>query len=182
MRKENHILPVMNSNYVEGCGFIADNLFITSGHVIKDSENPFIYIRGKRISLSQPKFYECDLKNSDKYDVAIYELPETETGYELYDGEIKVGQILESLSFKNLGETLVQCDVTVCDNFEGNYFSGLTSKNLKAGCSGSPVLLGNKVVGIMTKGNNDNFDNPENKAFPLNLCMFLSAKSLKKIL
>lgn len=180
MRKGNHILPVMNTNYVEGCGFIADNLFITSGHVIKDSENPFIYIRGKRISLLQPKFYECDVENVDRFDVAVYKLPETETGFELYDGEITAGQILESLSFKNLGETLVQCDVTVDNIFEGNYFSGFTSKNLKAGCSGSPVLLGNKVVGIMTRGNNDNFDNPIDNAFPLNFCMFLSAKSLIK--
>lgn len=182
MRKENYILPVMNTNYVEGCGFIAENLFITSGHVIKDSENPFINIRGKRIRLSHTKFYECDIENVDKFDVAVYELPDVETGFELYDGEIKTGQILDSISFKNLGETLVQCDVTVGNMFEGNYFSGLTSKNLKAGCSGSPVLLGNKVVGILTQGNNDNFNNPIDKTFPLNFCMFLSTKSIKRFL
>lgn len=182
MSKVNYIYPVMNTNYIEGCGFLVDNFFITSGHVIKDSENPFIYIMGKRIRLLHPKFYECDSENVDRFDVAVYELPELETGLELYDGEIKTGQKLESISFKNLGETLVQCDVTVGDIFEGNYFSGLTSKNLKAGCSGSPVLLGNKVIGIMTQGNNDNFNNPIDKALPLNFCMFLSTKSIKRFL
>ena len=53
-----YILPIQNTNYVDGCGFLIDGYFITSGHVIRDSENPFIILsKGKRY-LTQPSFYE----------------------------------------------------------------------------------------------------------------------------
>ena len=92
MSKINCIYPVMNTNYIEGCGFLADNFFITSGHVIKDSENPFIYIRGKRVRLLHPKFYECDSENVDRFDVAVYELPELETGWNYTMVKLKLGK------------------------------------------------------------------------------------------
>lgn len=38
-----YILPIQNTNYVDGCGFLIDGYFITPGHVIRDSENPFIF-------------------------------------------------------------------------------------------------------------------------------------------
>lgn len=55
-----YILPIQNTNYVDGCGFLIDGYFITSGHVIRDSENPFIILsKGKRY-LTQPSFYEVN--------------------------------------------------------------------------------------------------------------------------
>lgn len=176
------VIPIHTSNNEEGCGFFIDHYFLTSGHVITDSENPRIYVNKRWINLTNPIFYEDNRTDPDCYDLAVFDVRDDYSELELFEGDIKPGEILKSISFKDLGEKYVECDVEVNDLREGNYFGGLTDINLKAGCSGSPVLIGNKVVGMMTKGNNNDFDMPMNPDLPLNFCIFLSSKAIKKFL
>lgn len=180
------IFPIQNENYVEGCGFLIGEYFITSGHVIEKSEAPFIIIEGKKIQLSEPLFFEANLNDSTSYDLAIFSISTLRNNsLELFEGDIVEGMELTSYSYKRneSGYDLIKCEAIVGSHEEGNYFSALTSMDLRSGSSGSPVLIGNKVVGIMTKGNNDDYDNPINSHLPINLCMFLSfghiIKSLK---
>lgn len=51
-----YILPIQNTNYVDGCGFLIDGYFITPGHVIRDSENPFIFFQKGNVILRSPRF------------------------------------------------------------------------------------------------------------------------------
>ena len=176
------VLPIHTANNEEGCGFFIGHYFLTSGHVITDSENPRIYVNNRWINLTNPISYEDNRTEPDCYDLAVFDIKTVFGEFELFDGDIKPGEILKSVSFKELGVKYVECDVEVNDFKEGNYFGGLSSINLKAGCSGSPVLIGNKVVGIMTKGNNDDFDMPMNPILPLNFCIFLSSNAIKKVL
>ena len=179
-----YILPVDCSNNVEGCGFIINDLFITSGHIIKDAENPTIRVFGEKINLSNPVFLDCDENDSNKYDLAVFPIPGTISELELYDEKIENGMGLQSISFRNLGKEIVKCEVTVANDIfnEGNYFGALTSRNLKEGSSGSPVLIGNKVVGIMTKGNNNGVNEPCEPALPINFCVFLSSLAIKEVI
>ena len=54
--------------------------------------------------------------------------------------------------------------------------------NLKEGSSGSPVLIGNEVAGILIYGNNSGFNYPCDKNFPINFCFFLSSKSIQEVI
>ena len=184
MNIEHYILPVDCSNHVEGCGFIINGHFITSGHIIKEGKSPSIRVFGEKINLSNPVFLECDENDSKKYDLAVFPIPGAISELELYDGKIENGMGLQSISFRKLGEETVKCEVIVTNDIfnEGNYFGALTSKNLKAGSSGSPVLIGNKVVGIMTKGNNNGVDEPCEPALPTNFCVFLSSLAIKEVI
>lgn len=175
----------MNENHVEGCGFLVGEYFITSGHFIEKSVKPFVVIEGTQIRLSEPLFHEANENDPTRYDLAIYSIPtHKNNGLELYEREIEEGVKLTSYSYKRSqrGYDLVECEAKVGNAKEGNYFSALTSINLKSGCSGSPVLIGNKVVGIMTKGNNDDYDIPINSLLPINFCMLLSFGSIIKLL
>lgn len=179
------IFPIQNENYVEGCGFLIGEYFITSGHVIEKSENPFITIEGKKKQLSDPLFFEANQNDPTRYDLAIFSRPaHKNSSLELFEGEIEEGMEFTSYSYRRSesGYDLTKCEAIVGSLKEGNYFSALTSMNLKSGCSGSPVLIGNKVVGIMTKGNNDDYDKPINCNFPINLCMFLPFGHIIKLL
>ena len=184
MNIEHYILPVDCSNHVEGCGFIINGHFITSGHIIKEGKSPSIRVFGEKINLSNPVFLECDENDSKKYDIAVFPIPRVISGLELHDGKIENGMRLQSISFRKLGKEIVKCEVTVANDIfnDGNYFGALTSKNLKVGSSGSPVLIGNKVVGIMTKGNNNGVDEPCEPALPINFCIFLSSLAIKEVI
>lgn len=178
-----NIYPIISENYEEGCGFLMGHYFITSAHVIATSKNPYIRIHGKKVSLMNSVFYEYSRLDPQGYDLAVFYIPEFYGELELYEGTITSGLTLTSQSFRKLGEEYIECEVTVSDFKEGNYFGGLSSINLKAGCSGSPVTIGNKkVVGVMTAGNNDNHDMPLDPKLPVNFCVFLSSSSIKRVL
>ena len=175
-------IPIQSSNYNGGCGFFIGHHFITAGHVIKNSENPAISINQKRVNLTNPVFLEDNESDPNGYDLAIFDFEDFHGDLELGTDEIIPGKILRSHSFRRLGEEFVECDVEVNDYKEGNYFGGLSSTNLKGGCSGSPVLIGNKVVGMIVKGNNNDLDIPVSPNYPLNFCVFLSSKAISKVL
>lgn len=180
----NGIYPIVGENYELGCGFFLGRYFLTSAHVIDYCEKPSIKLGDEKINLEDPVFYEWSEKNSEGYDLAIFEIHGYDNGLDLYEGEISPGLYLTSKSYKlsDLGIQPLECKVIVTDYVEGNYFGGLSSINLKTGSSGSPVIDGDKVVGIMTAGNNDDYDDQMNHGLPLNFCVFLSYRAIRKIL
>ena len=173
---------INSDNYEEGCGFFIDHYFITSGHVITECENPCIKISEEKICLTNPVFYEDNRRDPYGFDLAIFAVPGQNSELGLYEGEITPNLILTSKSFRCLDQEYLECKVTVNDYMECNYFGGRSSVNLKSGSSGSPIVIGNKVAGMMTRGNNDDRDIPMIPNLPLNLCIFLSAKSIRRLL
>lgn len=176
------VIPINSTNNGEGCGFIIGHYCITAAHVITGSKNPHIIVNQKRINLTNPIFFEDNESDPMGYDLAIYDCGDLNGELDLYDGEITLGQVLHSHSFKELGTQYVECDMEVCAYNEGNYFGGIASINLKAGCSGSPVLLGDRVAGMIVKGNNNDMNEPVNQELPLSFCIFLSSNAIKRVL
>lgn len=178
------VLQVHNSNNTEGSGVLVGN-FITAGHVIEQAENPYIKIFGKRIELCESRQIALlNEGNENGYDVAIYDIPEFTSKLVLSDIFPKSGDTLQSLSYKMtaLGSELLDCIATVNDIVCGNYFGAETSINLKEGSSGSPVISNGKLMGIMSKGNNDGNGNKNIPELPLSFCLFLSASKIKELL
>lgn len=100
------------------------------------------------------------------------------------DTVIESGMKLKSISFKTStsGFDLIECDAFVECYKQENYFGALTNTHLKAGCSGGPAIIGNEVVGILTKGNNNGNNEPCNNMLPINFCLFLSSKAIRRII
>lgn len=177
MDYKKYILPISSHNYYEGCGFFIGDYFITCGHVIEHAEKPFIYISQKQIQLDKPVFFEYS-KETSSYDLAVFHIPGINTELSLDEKIIEEGFVAHSVSFRRQGEQLVECNVTIGPNSEANYISGLSEIPLKSGCSGSPILIGNQVVGMITGGNNNGDETPCNPNLPLNFCAFLSSKAI----
>lgn len=183
MNKYKYIIPVFSTNNVDGCGFFIDNFFITAGHIISMAENPFILLSGKKVYLEKPLYFEVN-KDYTGHDLAIFSIPSVKSDLRLFQEEIKPGTTLVSISFKEgmCGTVLCECNATVYDFNIGNYFGAITDMNLKEGSSGSPVLIGNEVAGILIYGNNNGFNFPCDKNFPVNFCCFLSSKSIQEVI
>lgn len=165
-----------------GCGTMIDDLFITAGHVIIDGTiNPYIVAKGKKILLDSSRMVYCANEGENGgLDLAIYRIPELRSNLTLWNEIPQIGTILKSASWKlsSLGYERVECDVEVNNFKEDCYFGGNTSLNLKAGSSGSPIMFGDKVAGILCFGNNDGYNNKVNNDFQLNFCVFLSSKAI----
>lgn len=176
-----NIYPIHCTDYDEGCGFFIGSRFFTSGHVIAQADNPYIEVCGERVYLTNPIYFGDNEIDANDYDLAVFDIPSCFGSFELYEYAIKSGIVLKSLSYKHLGTEFVETDVVTGEQ-EGNYISGISKANLKSGSSGSPVLIGNKVVGIMTKGNNNDLDEPFNPELPLNYCVFLSSTAIRNVI
>lgn len=74
MDLQDYVFPIQSKDYVD-CGFLIGEYFITSGHVIEKSENPFITIEGKKMQLSDPLFFEANPNVPTRYDLAIFSIP-----------------------------------------------------------------------------------------------------------
>lgn len=179
----NNLFAIHSSNYQEGCGFFIGNRFFTSGHIIAKAQKPFIKICGEEVNLKESIFYQYDELDSNNYDLAVFEISNFNSNLELYEYAIEPRMTLISKSYKTIdkGTVFIETEV-ITQGQEGNYFCGISKANLKSGSSGSPVLIGNKVVGILTKGNNNDFDEPMNPDLPLNFCMFLSASAIRNVI
>lgn len=181
MDYKKYILPIGSRNNYEGYGFFIGDYFITCGHVIKNAERPSLHISGKRIRLDKPVFLEY-AEGTSGHDLAIFHIPYNKSELSLYEGIVEEGVVVHSISFKRLGEQLIECDVTIGPDKEANYISGLSEILLKSGCSGSPILIGNQVVGMITGGNNNGDGTPCNPNLPLNFCAFLSSKAISDVI
>lgn len=111
-----YILPIFSTNNVDGCGFFIDNLFITTGHIISMAENRFMLLSGKKVYLEEPLYFEVN-EDYTGHDLAIFSIPSVKSDLRLFQGEIKHGTTLTSVSFKEemCGTVLCECNATVYD-------------------------------------------------------------------
>jgi len=175
--------PVQGSE--NGCGVQVGDMFITAGHVIMESDKPFIFVNGEKLFLDKTRMIACyDEFETGGLDVAIFKVPELSSSLILSSHIPTNGDILKSISFKMSasGYDRIECDVTVGNCREGHYYGATTNVNLKAGSSGSPVIIGNEIVGILCRGNNNDLDEQIDFEFPINFCVFLSSKSLLELI
>lgn len=191
------IVPIFSGGACCGNGFFVGDLFFTSGHVVANSPEPYIEIDSKRIKLVKDIRLTCHRTddNPDSYDIAIFKIVEMRSDLAFNYGEIGTDMCFESISFneKSGGFTMPEyCTAKIIgdeytnilgEDFQNSIYFGIeTSKSLKEGCSGSPVFLNGKVIGILTGGNNKGDGTKCNEKLPLNFCYVLTAKAIKKLM
>lgn len=172
------VFQINSTNYVEGCGVIVDDLFITAGHVIEMSLNPNVEIEGERYPLVEDEALYIDTNKTGSctgYDLAIFRFKEVNSPLLLTDIFPSEGDQLLSCSYKTLpiGSSYQECLGKVMQHYE-NYFECNFETSLSEGSSGSPVFDGEKVVGIL-------YGDREGKESS-NKVLFLSASAIMKLL
>lgn len=194
MKELDYIFPIFgHSADVIGQGFVADGFFITAAHVLTVDLAAYIVFQGKTISLAKEtpivKRYppiENNIVNLDRNsppDVAVFNFKGVNSPLRLSDYSPKEGEEVASLCvFENTnnglfavtsGEeenefVLSEIKGTIMPDRMGNYFGCII--NRRSTSSGSPLIIGNNVVGIMNSGHDND------------VCVYLSAKSIINLL
>lgn len=192
MDYKNYILPINDAN--DGTGVLVGNYLITAGHVVKGCATPSVFISGQTYYLKSSNRVFLDdnsSKNSEGYDLAVYDLECVNDSLMLSDDVPSKNEKLLSLSYKTIrtkeagvGVGVFSTSIKVEKRIEqmtgkvieyyDNYFECLMEDCLCEGKSGSPLLLGNKVVGIL-------IGDKEGKSSS-NTVLYLSSKSIVKLL
>lgn len=173
---EQCIFPIMDGSECVGQGFVADGYFITAAHVVKKYPNCFVDINHQRILLkgTVPLYIgKGDIEyNSKAVDVVIYYFRNMPSFLHLSTRvPISTDTIINCCVFPKFDSStnIYQNKLSVrpaalCNEDVGNYFYCKCERG--EGSSGSPLILGTEVVGIMHGGK-----------FEESLCAFLRPSS-----
>lgn len=175
-----------------GNGTIVNGLFITAGHVVKDTSRLSFHYKNHnyKLPLGEALFCEYnDPMSEDGYDICIFKNQELRSNFELAIKPPTIGETLISISYKhivsipniinpkNIFERLSEerfeekiCNAKVV-SVEGNFFACQMEEPLEEGRSGSPVLSGNTIVGFLHGGKDSGY-----------YCVFQSASSLNNLI
>lgn len=179
----NYLLPIFGQHAdIIGQGFIADGYFITASHVLNLDSAAYIVYQGKTISLTKetPIVNSCppmengivNLDETSPADVAVFNFKGVSSPLHLSEYVPSKGEELLSLCvFDNhgifsekSGYVLSEKKGVTMQERTGNYYG--CGINRRSGSSGSPLLIGNDVVGIMQSGHDND------------ICVCLSAKAV----
>ena len=184
MKLEQYIFPIYNGDTIIGQGFVADGYFITAAHVVKDYPFCYVVLKEKRLVLSQEEpvlMGKDDIYHDEKtMDIVVYSYDNVASLLHLSEYIPQRGDQLNSLcvhevsipfSLKKVAPQVATLDVSqeqsiVTGREEGNYFYCHCKRY--GGSSGSPLIKGNEVVGIM-HGGDDN-----------GLCAFLKSQVINQ--
>lgn len=181
MELSQYIFPIYSGGTIVGQGFVADGYFITAAHVVKDFPDSFAVLNGKRFELSKEEsafIGEGDIDHDPQMmDVVLYPFDEIDSPLHISDYVPQKGETFESHCMHEVMDVnslnphfkITMEPAVSTGHEEGNYFY-CRCKRFK-GSSGSPLLKGNEVVGIL-HGGDDN-----------GLCAFIKdSVILKKII
>ena len=190
---EKYVFPVCcgtKDGESDGCGVLVGDLFVTAGHVIEHAVVAHVYIDHVDYELRKEDavYYSFDDKESldtNASDIAVFMLEGVEPSpLTLAEDLPSIGDDLISVSYlhyakKNANATSIfdanievyeklVCNAKVTEISE-NFFASEMEVQLKPGSSGSPVLAGNKVIGILHGGKDSQ-------------CVFQSTESLVRLM
>ena len=192
MNREDYILFIDGGLSNDGVGFFIGNTFITAGHVINDNIIHTINVNRRKFELkkSDAIYLNCaeyDNVSPDIPDLAIFEFKNINSPLILANDSPIVGQCLEFISKRRVVENnevngipsiFTQSESIKTHSCKGevvahdaDYWECHTDKILRKGDSGSPVMKGNFVYGILVGGKPGT---PK--------CAFISAERILKII
>ena len=191
MNREDYILFIAGE-LPDGVGFFIGNTFITAGHVINNNSIHTINVNGRKIELkkSDALYLNCaefDMVCRDIPDLAIFEFTDVNSPLILANESPTEGQCLEVISKRRviihneangLPSIFAQSE-SIKTHFckgevvahDADYWECHTDKLLQEGDSGSPVMKGNSVYGVLVAGEPGTHK-----------CVFLSAQRILKII
>lgn len=170
LETDKYIVPIFNLDNTDGIGFFVGNYFVTAGHVVLTG-SPFIFFKGKQYWLEKEKALllktlESESTFENGLDIAVFYIEAIDSPLEFSNIPVSVGTELTSrCSFRHYSEEFgeawsIERIPGRVSHEMGNYFKCDLSRTLHEGSSGSPILLDDKVIGILC----GNFpEDPENR-------------------
>lgn len=167
---DKYIVPIFNANNTDGIGFFVGHYFFTCGHVVA-AGCPFFFINGKKYLLEKEKALFLSTLDSEStfengLDIAVFPIDSVNSPLEFADKPVEIGAELTSLcAFRRYSEEYgeawsVERIPGRVTHEMGNFFKCDLSWALHEGSSGSPILLDDKVIGLLC----GNFrEDPENR-------------------
>lgn len=170
LETDKYIVPIFNLDNTEGIGFFVGNYFVTAGHVVLTG-SPFIFFKGKQYWLEKEKALllktlESESTFENGLDIAVFYIEAIDSPLEFSNIPVSVGTELTSrCSFRHYSEEFgeawsIERIPGRVSHEMGNFFKCDLSRTLHEGSSGSPILLDDKVIGILC-GNYP--EDPENR-------------------
>ncbi|MBR3911838.1 MAG: trypsin-like serine protease [Alistipes sp.] len=169
---ENYVIPIA-VGCCDGNGVVVGDLLMTAGHVVNKGDTIHINIKGDTYSLNKNDAIVCLEEKSNEEglfnDCAVYKLNNRYNHLTIENYIPTVGDILQSVSYKHIVEKqtadcvgfwgtqykesyeLCTLRATVVDII-GNFIICEMNEPLEEGRSGSPLICGDKVVGILHGG------------------------------
>lgn len=178
MELSQYIFPIYSGGTIVGQGFVADGYFITAAHVVQDFPGCFAVLNEKRFDMAKKEaafIGDGDIDHDPLViDAALFPFDSIDSPLHLSNYAPHKGDTLENycvhevmdVSSLNPHFNLTMEPAVINGDEEGNYFY-CHCKRFK-GSSGSPLLKGNEVVGIMYGGNDNG------------LCAFLKVDMLHR--
>ena len=179
---EQFIFPIYCRGELVGQGFIADGYFITAAHVVKGFPGCFTRIKGKEFVLSEsaPELKligHGDInRDPNMIDIAVFRSDEYHSPLQLSGYLPNQGDVLNNyckhatadISKLNPPHKMEMVVAIATGEEEGNYFYCKCKQY--PGSSGSPLIIDNRVVGVMHGGDCNE------------LCAFLKVEVILKML
>lgn len=141
-----------------GIAFTANGKLFTAGHVISEIDSARFRFGSRLYDLSSHVFhsYDTEQNGTNGLDVTMYAFNQ-ESSLEMSLIELTPGAEVECHTWARKGNGFEYAVVKgTVDEIEGNFFTcTMCEVLLREGNSGSPLLIGNKVVGILHAGQPD---------------------------
>ena len=179
---EKYVIPILNTEDIDGVGFITGHYLITAGHVCVGT--PFLFLKGKKYFLKKEtaaiiKTLDAESTFENGYDIAVFRIDDFESPLKVSSKLILAGDCLTSICrFREYsaerGEfwTIEEHKGNVT-GVMGNFFKCDVDKTLHEGSSGSPIQRDGEIVGLLC----GNFpEDPENRI------LYLGGWAIAKIL
>ena len=169
---ENVVVPIA-IGYSDGNGVVVGDMLITAGHVVNKGDVLHVNINGDAYSLDSNDAIVCLVEKSNEEglfnDCAVYKLNRHYNDPIIENFIPTAGDVLQSVSYKhtvtkettdgigffgtqyNERYELCTSRATVVD-IVGNFIICEMEEPLEEGRSGSPLICGDKVVGILHGG------------------------------
>lgn len=169
---KNFVIPI-TVGYSDGNGVVVGDLLITVGHVVNKGDSIHLTIKGDAYSFDKNDAIVCLEEKSNEEglfnDYAVYKLNNSYNHLTIENYIPTIGDILQSVSYKHI----VEKQITGCVGFLGtqykesyklctsratvvdiigNFIICEMEEPLEEGRSGSPLIRGDKVVGILHGG------------------------------
>lgn len=170
-------------------GIVIGNLFVTCGHAFSQVENISFVIDGENYTLNMQKALALEIPTqhleSSEYDICIFKIDGITSPFTLAKEMPEIGQNLTSVSFKHftrknqnstansildsMNEEIVEVrnSIGTVTDIEKNFFLCQMTIPLEPGRSGSPIIIDDKVYGILHGGKDNG-----------NTCAYQSSKSI----
>lgn len=161
-----YIVPIYtadNEQSFSGTGFVLNDILITAGHVPHPGDYIFIKVGDKFISRAIYDLIRIvrpgAVADGDNPDIAIYHIPGVESPLELATELPSEKDVLTNICWLKtplgLKQITSECRLfgnSSTDLKDKTFFQFCPNNRLTHGSSGSPLLIGNKVYGMLVIG------------------------------